>query len=73
MAINQWDNYGNITCSFKGKASHLPCIGNGEEAIESRGLDKDHLLIDICGLLALIIAFRIIAFLTLLRSTYRKP
>ncbi|CAH3037565.1 unnamed protein product [Porites evermanni] len=73
MAINQWDNYGNITCSFKGKASHLPCIGNGEEAIESRGLDKDHLLIDICGLLALIIAFRIIAFLILLRSTYRKP
>ena len=34
---------------------------------------QDHLLIDICGLLALIIAFRIIAFLILLRSTYRKP
>ena len=34
---------------------------------------QDHLLIDICGLLALIIAFRIIAFLIFLRSTYRKP
>lgn len=73
MVVNQWDNYGNITCKFQKNRTHPPCIYNGDQAIDARGLDKDHVLIDIYGLLSLMVGFRITAFLILLRSTYKKP
>ncbi|XP_020625255.1 protein white-like [Orbicella faveolata] len=69
LVINQWDNYGNITCTN----SSAPCIYDGQEAIENRGLKEGNLLIDIYSLLALTVGFRIIAFLVLLMFSYKRP
>ncbi|XP_078376593.1 protein white-like [Oculina patagonica] len=70
LVVNQWDNYGNITCT---ESSNARCIYNGNEAIENRGLKEENLLIDVYGLLALTVGYRIIAFLFLLRTAFKKP
>lgn len=72
LVVNQWDNYGNISCD-PGNSTDAECLNNGTRVIESRGFNKDHLPIDVYGLLALIVGFRLISFLFLLRSAYKRP
>ncbi|KAJ7318624.1 ATPase [Desmophyllum pertusum] len=73
LVINQWDNYGNITCDESYNRTDSPCIYNGNEAIEARGLDEGNLLIDVYGLLALTVGFRVLSYLFLLRRAYKRP
>lgn len=72
--VNQWDNYGNITCNTTSATrSNIPCLSNGHEVIESRGFNKDNLLYDIYGLLVLLAGFTSLAYLFLLWSSFKKP
>ncbi|XP_074623196.1 protein white-like isoform X4 [Acropora palmata] len=74
LVVNQWDNYGNITCNTTSATrSNIPCLSNGHEVIESRGFNKDNLLYDIYGLLVLLAGFTSLAYLFLLWSSFKKP
>ncbi|XP_068753608.1 protein white-like [Montipora capricornis] len=73
LLINQWDNYGNITCNASQNSTQIPCLYNGNEVIAARGFNKDNMLNDIYGLLVLIVGFRILAYLFLLWRSHKKP
>ncbi|XP_057379243.1 protein white-like [Daphnia carinata] len=66
LSINQW-----VGISF----NDTSCPDNmctGEQILASFDFNPDYFYRDIGGLFALILAFRILAFLALLRKTYRK-
>ncbi|XP_068753100.1 protein white-like isoform X1 [Montipora capricornis] len=73
LLVNQWDGYGNITCSIKDNRTDTSCLADGNDVIEFLQLDKNHVLIDIYSLLALTVIFRCISFLFLLKKAYKKP
>jgi len=73
MNINQWDGYGNITCSDQSNRADAKCIHNGQEALDYLGLKKENIMLDISILLALTVGFRILSFLFLLRKAYKRP
>lgn len=73
LALNQWDNYGPIPCKIiPTNETYTKCVYNGSIAIEQRGLKEDNFLIDIYALVALIVGFRLISFLFLLRTSYKR-
>jgi len=73
LVVNQWDDYGKITCKVTNNRTNTPCVDDGNEVIEYLGLNKGNVLIDIYALLALTVGFRIISFLFLLRKAYKRP
>lgn len=86
LIINQWKDYGPISCGVNATATPstamngsaggfgdgIPCIANGNAAIKFAGFDEDNLLFDIYCLIALMVGFRIISFLFLLRRAYKE-
>ncbi|OXA56819.1 protein white isoform X2 [Folsomia candida] len=68
LAINQWRGVDDIKCDV----SNLTCPRNGDVILETLNFEKDNLTIDIVSLVALLIGYRVIAFIALLAKTYRK-
>ncbi|XP_078378566.1 protein white-like isoform X2 [Oculina patagonica] len=87
LIINQWKDFGPIDCDLGANTTGIQtsailnssfggvggfCIPNGNEAIKFLGFDKDNLSFDIYCLLALLVGFRLISFLFLLRRAYKE-
>ncbi|KAK2570404.1 Protein white [Acropora cervicornis] len=71
LIINQWKDYGPIACG-NNNSTTTRCVPNGNEAIKFLGFKEDNMLLDIYCLLALLVGFRIISFLFLLRRAYKE-
>ncbi|XP_067022118.1 protein white-like [Acropora muricata] len=71
LIINQWKDYGPIACG-NNNSTTTRCVPNGDEAIKFLGFKEDNMLLDIYCLLALLVGFRIISFLFLLRRAYKE-
>lgn len=66
VLINQWSSVKNITCSTP------MCAPNGKAVLASLNFDEDNFLRDILLIVALMIFFRILAFIALLIRSSRK-
>ncbi|GIY38002.1 protein white [Caerostris extrusa] len=66
LSINQWADVRNITCS-----PHV-CIPDGKAVLASLNFKEDHFLQDILLIVALMVFFRILAFIALLIKSSRK-
>ncbi|KAJ7318627.1 ATPase [Desmophyllum pertusum] len=86
LIINQWKDYGHIDCGLNTTAVPLQamngssggmggggfCIPDGNAAIKFLGFKEDNMLFDIYCLIALLVGFRLISFLFLLRRAYKE-
>ncbi|RMX58452.1 hypothetical protein pdam_00022053 [Pocillopora damicornis] len=85
LIINQWKDYGSISCGTNATATPpvvngtgaVPgekgfCIKNGNQAIDFLGFKEDNLLFDVYCLIALMVGFRVLSFLFLLRRSYKQ-
>lgn len=85
LIINQWKDYGSISCGTNATATPpvvngtgaVPgekgfCIKNGNQAIDFLGFKEDNLLFDVYCLIALMVGFRVLSFLFLLRRSYQQ-
>ncbi|XP_030849345.1 protein white-like [Strongylocentrotus purpuratus] len=67
--INQWGDIDHIACPVN---STIPCISNGNQVLESSSFSKNDFAIDFIGLFALIIGYRLVAYIVLLIRCRRK-
>ncbi|XP_032239520.1 protein white isoform X2 [Nematostella vectensis] len=76
LNLNQWTNYGNIENCSGGTTNNSTeggvCIADGKAAIAFLGLKENNLMKDIYALIGLLLVFRLLAFLFLLRRAYKK-
>ncbi|XP_078378564.1 protein white-like isoform X2 [Oculina patagonica] len=87
LIINQWKDFGPIDCALNttavpfsamgngssgGMGDEAFCIPNGNAAIKFLGFKEDNMLFDIYCLIALMVGFRFISFLFLLRRAYKE-
>lgn len=86
LVLNQWDGITNITCPDRNATDRNAtdwnatdvnvnislCVTDGDEVIERLGFDKSHMVLNIGMLFALLVGFRLFAFLLLLLKTSRK-
>jgi len=86
LIINQWKGYGPIDCGSTNATATPPltamkgssggegalCIPNGDKVIEFLGFNADNIWLDLYCLIALMVGFRIISFLFLLRRAYKE-
>lgn len=78
LIINQWKDYGPIACSHPANGTAKAggegsfCVPNGNEAIKFLGFKEDNLLFDIYCMLALLVGFRILSFLFLVRRANKE-
>lgn len=85
LIINQWKDYSPISCGTNATATPPVvngtgsppgeggfCIRTGNEAIAFLGFKEDNLLFDVYCLVALMVGFRLISFLFLLRRSYKQ-
>lgn len=68
LMVNQWEGVSNITCPAESDS----CLRDGGEVIESLGYGENSIDFDIGLLFALLVGFRVLAFLFLLMRTSRK-
>lgn len=69
LQINQWDDIDSISCEFKGNKTI--CLTTGANVLARNGYEPDNMWPNVGILFALLIGFRIIAFLFVLLRAYR--
>ncbi|KFM65486.1 Protein white, partial [Stegodyphus mimosarum] len=67
LTINQWSTIKNITC-----ATPVACMPNGKFVISYLNFNEDNFIRDICVIVALMVFFRLLAFVSLLIRSSRK-
>ncbi|XP_048586783.1 protein white isoform X3 [Nematostella vectensis] len=72
LSINQWEGYGTISDCVPLKNNTSPCLPNGEKVLEFFDVDKDMYAINFIALTVLLVGFRLLAFLLLLRRTSQR-
>lgn len=66
--INQWKNFGNLTCEIPHNATEgrgSPCYADGKAVLQMLNFDEDNFTRDILLLVALLVALRLLAFIAL--------
>ncbi|RDD44667.1 Protein white [Trichoplax sp. H2] len=65
LSINQWENFGNLTCS-----PGLPtCFHNGHEVLQFYNFSPENIYFDVGMLAALLVGWRTLTFIVLLIKT----
>ncbi|CAH1245185.1 ABCG1 [Branchiostoma lanceolatum] len=68
MAVNQWRDVTNITCS----PSDGACAGTGMDVLRSLNYSEDNVIFDIGAMLGLMMGFLLLAFVLLLIRSYKS-
>ncbi|XP_060558018.1 protein white-like, partial [Ruditapes philippinarum] len=68
LSVNQWDNIDSIDCeNSTSSGSQNPCLyKSGEQVINYLNFDKDNLWLDVGCLFAMLVAYRLVAYIILL-------
>ncbi|XP_065564750.1 protein white-like isoform X2 [Artemia franciscana] len=77
LNINQWTGIQNITCRHHhsisiANATISNCTSDGEDVLERLGFMQENFFWNVCCMIGLIIGFRLVAFLLLLKRSQRK-
>jgi len=71
LSINQWSGFQFDACLGNTNSTNNQ-LCTGQEVLDRLSFDESFLVRDILGLVALLVGFRLVAFLALLLKTYRK-
>lgn len=71
LSINQWSGFKFDACLGNTNSTNNQ-LCTGQEVLDRLSFDESFLVRDILGLVALLVGFRLVAFLALLLKTYRK-